>query len=119
MGSAVAASPGAPAEVPTERPARGVSSSRAPRIALAIFLVLGALAILFPFVWMVLTSLKPESEVITYPPRLLPQHFTFQAYKDVWTEIQFGRLFLNSVIFATGVTLVSLTLDSLTASSSG
>jgi len=115
MSSAIAASPGAEAEAPSDRPARGCSSSRGPRIVLAIFLVLGALAILFPFVWMVLTSLKPESEVITYPPRLLPQHFTLQAYKDVWGEIQFGRLFLNSVIFATGVTLVSLTLDSLTA----
>ena len=85
------------------------------RFLLTVFLLFGALAILFPFVWMVLTSFKPEPEVITYPPRLLPRHFTLQAYADVWTQIGFARLFLNSVIFATAVTAVSLTLDSFTA----
>jgi multiple sugar transport system permease protein len=115
MSDTVSLGAGALAEVPTERPARGVPSSRAPRVVLTIFLVLGALAILFPFVWMLMTSLKPEPEVITYPPHLFPRHFTVQAYKDVWSQIEFGRLFLNSVIFAGGVTVVSLTLDSLTA----
>lgn len=115
MSDTVSVGAGAPAGAPTEVPARDVPSSRAPRIVLTIFLVLGALAILFPFVWMLMTSLKPEPEVITYPPHLFPRHFTVRAYKDVWTQIQFGRLFLNSVIFAGGVTVLSLTLDSLTA----
>jgi multiple sugar transport system permease protein len=115
MSDTVSVGAGALAGAPTEVPARSVPSSRAPRIVLTIFLVLGALAILFPFVWMLMTSLKPEPEVITYPPHLFPRHFTVQAYKDVWSQIQFGRLFLNSVIFAGGVTVVSLTLDSLTA----
>jgi multiple sugar transport system permease protein len=115
MSNTVSVGAGALAGTPTAGPARGVPSSRAPRVVLTIFLVLGALAILFPFVWMLMTSLKPEPEVITYPPHLFPRHFTVQAYKDVWSQIEFGRLFLNSVIFAGGVTLVSLTLDSLTA----
>jgi multiple sugar transport system permease protein len=115
MSNTVSVGAGALAGAPTAEPDRGVPSSRAPRVVLTIFLVLGALAILFPFVWMLMTSLKPEPEVITYPPHLFPRHLTVQAYKDVWSQIEFGRLFLNSVIFAGGVTLVSLTLDSLTA----
>jgi multiple sugar transport system permease protein len=115
MSDTVSVGAGALAGAPTDEPARDVPSSRAPRVVLTIFLVLGALAILFPFVWMLMTSLKPEPEVITYPPHLFPRHFTIQAYKDVWSQIEFGRLFLNSVIFAGGVTVVSLTLDSLTA----
>lgn len=85
------------------------------RILLSAFLALGAVAILLPFVWMVLTSFKPEGEVITYPPHLFPQHLTLAAYKGVWTQIHFARLFGNTVLFAGGVTVASLTLDSLTA----
>jgi multiple sugar transport system permease protein len=94
---------------------RAKRGRRGPRVLLAVFLLLGALAVLFPFVWMVLTSFKPENEVITYPPHLLPRHPSLQAYKDVWTQISFARLFANSVIFAGAVTLASLTFDSLTA----
>jgi multiple sugar transport system permease protein len=115
MSNTASVGAGALVGAPAEESARGVRSSRTPRVILTIFLVLGALAILFPFVWMLMTSLKPEAEVITYPPHLFPRHFTLQAYKDVWSEIQFGRLFLNSIIFAGGVTVVSLTLDSLAA----
>jgi multiple sugar transport system permease protein len=115
MSDTVSVGAGALAPAPTPEPTRAVPTSRAPRVVLTIFLVLGALAILFPFLWMLMTSLKPEPEVITFPPHLFPRHFTIQAYKDVWSQIEFGRLFLNSVIFAGGVTLVSLILDSLTA----
>jgi multiple sugar transport system permease protein len=102
----------------TGRTRRGPAVTRAPRgprVLLTVFLVLGALAILFPFAWMLLTSFKPEQEVITYPPHLFPRHFTLQAYRDVWTQIDFARLFANSVVFAGGVTLASLTFDSMTA----
>jgi multiple sugar transport system permease protein len=102
----------------TGRARRGQAATRAPRtprVLLTVFLVLGALAILFPFAWMLFTSFKPEQEVITYPPHLFPRHFTVQAYRDVWTQIDFARLFTNSVVFAGGVTLVSLTFDSMTA----
>jgi len=97
------------------RARRPDAPSKVGRLLLTVFLVLGALAVLFPFVWMVSTSFKPESEVITYPPHLFPQHITVQAYRDVWTQIHFARLFLNSVLFAGGVTLASLVFDSLTA----
>jgi hypothetical protein len=43
------------------------------KIPVAAALVVGALAVIFPFVWMLATSLKPEPEVITYPPHLFPQ----------------------------------------------
>jgi multiple sugar transport system permease protein len=83
------------------------------------FLVLTVLlisaAMLLPLIWMVLTSLKPESEIVQYPPRLWPQSITFQHYVDVWHRIPFGRLYLNTIVFAGGVTVISLLLDSMTA----
>jgi multiple sugar transport system permease protein len=78
-------------------------------------LIVAALAMVFPFIWMVLTSLKPESEVVTYPPRLLPSVWTTDAYVNIWSRVPFGRFFLNSIVFAGGVTLISLFFDSLTA----
>ncbi len=79
------------------------------------FLALFALLIVFPFVWMLFTSLKPEADIAQYPPRLLPAVWTLDNYINVWNRIPFARLFLNSVLFAGGVTLVSLFLDSMAA----
>jgi multiple sugar transport system permease protein len=79
--------------------------------------VLGGLAlmIVFPFIWMLFTSLRPEAEIVTYPPELFPHTWTLENYGNVWSRIPFARLFLNSVLFAGGVTLISLTLDSMSA----
>jgi len=84
-------------------------------IVLFVVLLIAALSVLFPFVWMVLTSLKMENDVVTFPPRLFPSVFTGEAYINIWNRIPFGRFFLNTLIFAGGVTIVSLFLDSLTA----
>ncbi|ETK35243.1 carbohydrate ABC transporter permease [Microbispora sp. ATCC PTA-5024] len=74
-----------------------------------------ALAMLFPLVWMVATSLKPESEIVSFPPRLLPTTFTLDNYRGVWERLPFTRLFLNTVVFAGTVTVCSLLFDSMTA----
>jgi multiple sugar transport system permease protein len=80
-----------------------------------ILLAIAAAAILLPFVWMVLTSFKPESDVFAYPPRLWPGVWTAENYIDIWSQIPMLRFFVNSVVFAGGVTIVSLFLDSLAA----
>jgi len=64
---------------------------------------------------MILTSFKPEVDIVTYPPQLFPRQLTFQHYLDVWNRIPFARLYLNTIIFAGGVTIISLALDSMTA----
>lgn len=91
-----------------------------PRVAAstaALYLLLSvlALAILFPFIWMVLTSLKAEGDVVAFPPTLLPRHFSLSAYAEVWQRLPLLTFFQNTLIFAGGVTVVSLTFDSLTA----
>jgi multiple sugar transport system permease protein len=80
-----------------------------------ILLLLAAAAIAFPFLWMVLTSLKPESEIVRFPPALWPDTFTWSAYQDVWNRIPFLHYFKNTVVFSFGVTLVSLFFDSMAA----
>lgn len=84
------------------------------RVLLLVCITAAAAVVLLPLIWMVLTSLKPENDVTTFPPSLWPAHWTLVAYANVWTRVPFGRFFLNTVIFAGGVTLVSLLFDSMT-----
>lgn len=85
------------------------------RGSLYALLIVGAVVMLLPFVWMVSASLKPQPEIFRYPNELLPREPTLAAYGDVWERIPFARFFLNSVVFAGGVTIISLFLDSLAA----
>ena len=77
--------------------------------------VAAALVIVFPLVWMFTTSIKPESEIISAHPGLFSATVTGSNYVQAWQAIDFPRLFLNTVIFAGGVTILSLAFDSLTA----
>ena len=64
------------------------------------FLTVWALIVLFPFYWMLLTSVKSYS---TYNAEYIPQFFTlsptFQNYVDAFTTVDLGRYFLNTLIF--------------------
>lgn len=78
-----------------------------------LLLALIAAAVVFPIVWMVLTSFKPEADVVSMPPRLWPHTWTVDAYRGIWQRIPFLRYLLNSVVFTGGVTFISLAFDTL------
>ena len=46
--------------------------------------------VLFPFVVMLLTALKPQAEVLSYPTHWLPSCFAWQNFGDMWEATQFG-----------------------------
>ena len=81
--------------------------------ALHLLLALGAVATLFPLVWMISGSFMSTGEANSFPPRLLPQHPTMAQYAALFTRLDIGRYFLNSVIVAGTATLVSLFVNSL------
>lgn len=78
-----------------------------------LVLVLLAVATLFPFVWMLLTSLKTKGDILANPGTLLPREFVFDTYINIWSEVPFAQYFLNSLLFATAVTVISLLFNSL------
>lgn len=84
-----------------------------------VIALVGVLAIagvmLLPLLWMVATSFKPEADIVKFPPTLFPDRLTIEHYLDVWRRIPFARLYVNTIVFAGGVTLISLLLDSMTA----
>jgi multiple sugar transport system permease protein len=79
----------------------------------ALLLILGAMVFLYPFLWMLFTSFKLEKDVMTFPPSLIGRTFTLDGYAGIWTRVPFFRYFLNTAAFATGVTAVSLLLDTM------
>ncbi|MBI4731646.1 MAG: carbohydrate ABC transporter permease [Chloroflexi bacterium] len=80
-----------------------------------VVVILLALAVMVPFIWMIVTSLKGQTEVFAYPPTWIPQQPQWENYLDVWQEAPFGRYFLNSTIVAVSVTIGQLTACVLAA----
>jgi ABC-type glycerol-3-phosphate transport system permease component len=69
------------------------------------FLVALALVFIGPLVWMVLTSLKPQSDAFAGP--VIPRHLQFNAYSYVWEALGIGTNFLNS-IYVTSLTVAGV-----------
>ena len=74
----------------------------------AVFL-LGALTFVYPILWMVLTSFKPDSEVFSNPFGL-PHTWVFTNYPDAVNTFDFGRFLLNSCIYTVGTTVLTVVL---------
>lgn len=71
-----------------------------------------ALAIL-PFAWMLSASLMPMGEASTFPPRFVPPEITLEQYRVLFQTLHVGRYFVNSLILAVSVTLLSLLVNSM------
>ena len=81
-----------------------------------VLLALWAVIVLFPFYWMVLTSVKSYS---AYSSERIPAFFTLsptlQNYRDAFTTVPLGRYFLNTVIFTVATTAIMLVVITLAA----
>jgi multiple sugar transport system permease protein len=76
-------------------------------------LTVGALSMAIPYVWMIVTSIKPIDEIQSYPPSFYVRHPTFAPYKELFYLLPMGRYLLNSLIVATFVTLCNVFFCSL------
>ena len=85
------------------------------KLTLHVALLLVAAATLFPFVWMVSTSLKDTSLVFSYPPKLIPQPARFLNYAEAWQQSQMGRALLNSMFIAVTSTAGNIVVSSMVA----
>ncbi|MBQ1817070.1 MAG: carbohydrate ABC transporter permease [Clostridia bacterium] len=86
------------------------------RIAVYAFLTLWALMVLFPFYWMVLTSIKSYSAYNSeYVPKFIAEAPTLQNYFDAFTAVPLARYFLNTLVFTVGTTALMLAVTVLAA----
>lgn len=80
-----------------------------------LLLAVGGIVMLLPFVWMVLSSMKPTMELLKMPPTWLPEKGLWLGnYKQVLELISFDRYMLNSLLIATINTVVGLFTSALT-----
>lgn len=65
-----------------------------------VFLAVGVITALVPFIWMVSGSIRSEADLFGDPASLLPTSATLHGYIGVWQQLPFIRLLLNSLLFA-------------------
>lgn len=83
------------------------------RLIIIVLLMALAVSTIFPFIWMASTSVKSMGEILGSPQRLLPVHYDFSTYTKIWSEVPFGRYFVNSLVFSCSVVIIALFLNSL------
>ena len=73
-----------------------------------VLLILGAIWAGFPVLWMLSNSFKTNAEIFEFPPKLITQNFSFEAYAKIFQNPEQVRFFLNS--YAISAIVVVLTL---------
>ena len=84
-------------------------------LAVYAFLLLMAAIVLFPFYWMLISSVKTLEEYRMSTPTFWPQRIMLGNYVTAFTTANLGRLFLNTMIVGVVSTLLSLVITILTA----
>lgn len=88
-------------------------SSALAAIPVNLILLVVALLIVTPVIWLIFSTFKPEKEIISYPPTFFPNSFTLQNFTTVSQRIKIWRYVLNSVIYAGGTTALAVVVNSL------
>jgi multiple sugar transport system permease protein len=84
-------------------------------LLLHVALMAGGLLMLFPFLWMVLTSFKDMKQTLAVPPSWLPNPWVWQNIPESLTALPFGRAYANSLLVATLVVAITLLTASMAA----
>ncbi len=85
------------------------------QIALYLFLGIIAIAVLFPFYWMLVSSVKSLAEYNLPVPTLFPKQIIWHNYVDAFSTANLGTLFMNTVYVGVVSTLLSLVITVLSA----
>ena len=78
-------------------------------------LFIGALTMLFPFVWMTLSAFKTKADVYSFPPSWIPSSWTPQNFTDVFKMIPFLRYYANSILTSVLQTVLIIVISILAA----
>ncbi|MFY1669730.1 carbohydrate ABC transporter permease [Plantactinospora sp. WMMB334] len=109
-----------PSRPPTVPPASGAGSDRPVRrrrdrvaaVVLHVVLVVGLLVMVGPFLWMLVSSFKSESEIRRLPPTWWPEQLTLANYQELFGRLDYPTYFFNSALVAVLVTIGNVVLCS-------
>lgn len=79
------------------------------RTILYVIIILVTCIICFPLFWMLISSIKPFAEIFSSPPKVFPRNVTLGHYVELFST-DFPMFFKNSVVVATGTTLLVIVL---------
>jgi multiple sugar transport system permease protein len=88
------------------RPTRALS-----RTALYLTVAMVTVLVFFPVYWMLVISLRPTRETISYPPTLFPHTFQLAAYRELFSSVPIAMWLRNTIVVSTGVTVIVLVLS--------
>ncbi|WP_046226319.1 carbohydrate ABC transporter permease [Paenibacillus dauci] len=90
------------------------SAFRWQRVLLYAVLIIGSLLCLFPFYWLVRSSMMDLAQIFEMPPKWIPEPFVWRNFIEPFEQLPFGRYFLNTLIIVVG-TLIGTLLSSTIA----
>jgi ABC-type glycerol-3-phosphate transport system permease component len=100
-----------------ERPmgaiARWWVSGRWVQTLIAVILGLFALAVIYPFLWLVVSSFKTSADIVSVPVKFWPREWTLSAFHLVWSESSLPRAYLNSLGVSAAIVASTLFTSSL------
>jgi multiple sugar transport system permease protein len=85
------------------------------RTLLYAALIAAAVVMIGPLYWMLATSFKPPGDVFASPPKWIPDPWTLQNYRDVFSLLPFERYFFNSVLVTTLIVGLNVVFDTAAA----
>lgn len=101
---------------PRQKPRRQTSPlARFARVIGYIVLIVGAVGLLVPFFWMVMSSLKSPNEVFSVPVVWIPDTFVWSNYVDIWAKADIVTWIRNTLFLAVVVTFLQLLTGSFAA----
>jgi len=75
-------------------------------IFINLIMIIGAILILLPFIWMISTALKTEAEIGMWPPTIIPKEPILSNFINGWTTLPFTRFFINTIIYCIGAVAI-------------
>lgn len=92
-----------------------MTNQKAKKLVIHVILILGAIMMLFPFIWMILTALKTNAEATAVPPQIFPSNPQWENFKFIFTEMNFGRLFFNTAVSTAAIMIGQVVFCSFAA----
>jgi multiple sugar transport system permease protein len=90
-----------------------LSSGRWVPLAIGLILTIGALAMVYPFLWMVLGAFKTNRDIITQPIQILPRKWSVVGFREVWSQSGLPRAYVNSLFVSGAIVITTLLTSSL------
>ncbi len=78
------------------------------KIAIYVLLILGAVTMLLPFIWLVLSTFKSNAEINAFPPTFFPKEWIISNYTDLFQRFNIDKYFVNSLYLSTVKTVIGV-----------